>query len=194
MTSGAPGEQVREDFRQRLGKVSLPHWTVSMSIFAGAIGSTIVGATAKDPELANAFQSTVTPILGLFAGAAVNDLYHRLGNDRQLEGDVKKSADATLIMLENVLQVEEKLAEASDNLNEDRPSEAVTSVQVALAMTAVTLRQVRQNLRLWKSLSPNAVDQARHDFQLDETPIAPPKRQEIELPTASNRKGDDGND
>ena len=142
--------------------------------------------------MAKTFQTAVTPILTLFAGGVVNDLYHRLGEDKQLTGDVKKSADATLIMLQNVLSVEKRLASASDDLNEGNGHGASTSIQVALAMTTVTLRQVLQNLRLWGSLSSEAVEQAKAEFQEDEG-IVGPEREQIATTSDDNRKVGDGN-
>jgi hypothetical protein len=171
----------------------VPYWAVCAGITLGALGSILVGALAKDPGIAKTFQTGVTPILTLFAGGLFNDLYHRLGEDKHLAGDVRKSADATLIMLQNVITVEARLTEASDALNEGRQGKAATSIAVALAMTTATLRQVRQNLRLWRSLSPKAVDDARQEFEEDETTIEPVRQQQIALPGDEDRKVGDGN-
>lgn len=173
--------------RRKAAQLSLPYWVVSGAILVGAVVSILVGALTGDEEVAKIFQTAVTPILTLFAGGVFNDLYHRLGEDRHLTGDVKKSADATLIMLQNVLSVERWIAGASNNLNERNREGASASIQVALAMTAVTLQQVRQNLRLWGSLSPEAVEQARAEFQADEG-IAAPQRQQIAMPSDDNQQ------
>jgi hypothetical protein len=173
---------------QRLGKLSPTYWVVSLSILGGTVASICVGALAKDAGVAKIFQTAVTPILTLFAGGVLNDYFYRLGEDRQLTSDVKKSADATLIMLQNVLSVERWLGGASNHLNEGNPEGATTSIQVALEMTKVTLRQVFQNLRLWRDLSPQAVDRAKTEFQEDETQ---PAREQI--PTRNDDTREDGN-
>lgn len=192
MTSSQP---LADSQTKRGGTFSAIYWILSLSIFGGAVASILVGTMHSDEEVKQVFQTAVTPILTLFAGGVINDLYHRLGEDQQLTGDVRKSTDATLIMLLNVRSIETWLRKAANDLNDDDTNQANTSVQVALTMTTGTLTQVRQNLRLWKSLSPKAFEQARNDFDRDEVetpipPVEPPVRQEIVLSADSAETGE----
>lgn len=182
----------RRQVSQRLGKLSAPYWIVSLSILLGTVGSVLVAAQASDPETAKIFQTVVTPILTLFAGGVFNDLYHRLGEDRQLTADVRKSAYASLSMLQSVLSIRKRLASAENDLIEGNGHGASASIQVALAMTTVSLRQVLQNLRLWGGLSAQAVDQAKAEFEEDETAIEP-EREQIAMGSDDIREVGDGN-
>lgn len=158
----------------------------------GTVASILVGALTGDEEVAKVFQTAITPILTLFAGGVFNDLYHRLGEDKQLTGDVRKSAYASLSMLQSVLFIRKRLASAENDLIEGNGHGASASIQVALAMTTVSLRQVLQNLRLWGGLSAEAVDQARAEFEEDETAIEP-EREQIAMEGDDNREVGDGN-
>jgi hypothetical protein len=179
-----------------LRELSAPYWIVSSAIVLGMIVSLVVGVKAKDPALLKTFQQFITPVLTFFGGGVINDIYSRLSQEKRLSADVNKSAYSTLVMLQNVLFVENRLTQASDELNENHKTEASTSVQVALAMITMTLRQVAQNLRLWGSLSTEAVDKAKIEFAEDafiDTLVSGPTRQQIEFESPSKDKTEESN-
>ena len=88
-------------------------------------------------------------------------------------------------MLQGVYEVDERLTEASNTLNEGDTATATRAIEVAVAMTRFSLRHVLQTLRGWESLSHTGVKEATTMFDVDDALLS--ARQQI-APTNAARQ------
>lgn len=163
-----------------------PTW--SRVLGAGLIVGTIVSLVAahwfSDSSFGSFSQSVGVPLFGLVVGAWLTDLYYRRDGSARLRTEVQKSAYTTLNLLSGVEQIDQSLADASNNLSEGKTESARSDVSGAIATATVSLRIAYQSIREWETMSKEAVQKARSSFELDENQIG--SRQQI-------RRGNGGN-
>jgi hypothetical protein len=160
---------------------------IALGIFLGAASLlSIIAGFKTQNELQDFLRNVVTPVLVAAFSFWSADFYHRRDAYKQIQRDVENAAYATNVMLHGVYDIGDKLAEASNKLNENKPAKALIAVSTAVAITSGTLRNAHQSLREWESLSAAAVEKATKKFEADEKKKG--RRQEIVVappPTAT---------
>jgi hypothetical protein len=144
------------------------------------VGTFVLGYTTKDAELSDFLTKLLGPFFGLVSAGWTADYYHRRDANKNIERDVGKAVYSARILLQGEHSVDQRLAEASNALNEGDLAAGLRAVEQALARTDGNLLHVTQTIREWESLSHSAAAEGVANFEADFTSIRA-RREQIPL-------------
>ncbi|WP_204808683.1 hypothetical protein [Mycobacterium riyadhense] len=151
----------------------------ALAVLAFAGWSIWAGFTATNVKLSDFCQKVATPIATTMVGWLAADYYFRREANKKIEKDVSKAAYSTRIMLQGMYEVDARMSNASNHLNEGKRVAATAELSVAVAVTRLVLWQVAQSLREWEHLSKAGADAAKKMSDADKRMIV--TRQQIKL-------------
>ncbi|OCB21654.1 hypothetical protein A5674_27310 [Mycobacterium malmoense] len=167
--------------------------------FIFALGITVgtfwFGYSTQDEGLGNFLTKALGPFFGLVSAGWTADYYHRRDANKIIERDVGKAVYSARSLLQGVYHVDQRLAEASNALNESDTLAALRAVEHAIARTDDNLLQVMKTIREWESLSRSAAVKGAAEFEADVLSINA-RREQIAIQTNQHEQerggGNDG--
>jgi hypothetical protein len=177
---------VRADGRTLVGsephprKLAFLYVAAFLLTLATTVGVYVWAYTTKSHDLGEFLKTILAPTLTLGSGAFVADYYHRRDANKDIERDVGNAVYSARSLLQGVYEVDERLTDAINALNEYDTPAAVRSLERAMARTDGNLLHVMQTLREWESLSVSAAEGGQANFEADLNKIAA-RRQQIAL-------------
>lgn len=127
----------------------------------------VVAFTTTSTDIGDFLSKVLGPLAALVAGGWTADFYHRRDANKKIERDVGNAVYSARSLFHGVLEVDRRLADATNALAESDYTTATKNLEAAIARTNGNLLSVLQSLREWESLSHIGAQRGATNFEID---------------------------